>query len=462
MEYKYSFKTKLFAYTILHYFKNNKLNEKILDKITFLDLIYLSNCVMKKSEYEKLISKIIELQEKRIKNKVREGQKLKIAFLCDLSSIWAFDKMIEQLRKEKRIELYAIVPLIAPVEGEEKTSSLFHAKHNKDVIEFLKKKKLKFYVVKEKEDAKWGNKLPDILFSQRPYEGLYMQENFNLHNIHVSCMQMFVPYSFWVDKTSDIIFATDYMKIYSKIFCPSKVHMDYFQNTVEIDNTRLLFSGYPKVDCYYSNQSVKESDAIWKHGKGKIHIIYAPGFVEAAKHSTFDLNYKMMLDIAKKSKETVSWVIRLHPMMAESCIRHRIFKNLDEWNHYINEWNSLENASVSMNGSYEAIFKTSDGMIMDSVSFLPSYQYTKKPLLLLTRKTQEFNKLGRMLKEVVYTAQGNKRDQIEAFINDVLIEKQDEKKAIRDTFFEENLDYYKQNKMLASECIANCILNYFK
>lgn len=460
MKKEYSIKTKMLARFTLYCLNNNKLDEKILERITFQELIYLSNYVLDNEQYERVMGKIIALQEERIKKKVKMGEQLKVAFLCDSSSVWGYDKIIEKLKQEEKIELYAIVPLLKRAQ-EDNSDIDFNKKYKSDIVQFLKKKGIKFYVVKEKEDAKWGNKLPDILFSQKPYEELYMQNNFNLHNMSCSCMQMFIPYSFWVDKVSDIIFATNYMKIFSKIFAPSKVHMDYFTKIVRIDKKRIVYSGYPKVDCYYSAEN-KDENVIWKNGEGKRHIIYAPGLVNDGKYSTFGLNYKVMLDIARKSKNTVSWVIRLHPMMAEGCIEQRIFKNINEWNQYLNEWNSLENATVSINGSYEEIFKTSDGMIMDSVSFLPSYQYTGKPLLLLTRKTQEFNKLGQMLKEVVYTAQAKKREQIEQFICNVIINEQDEKKEMREAFFKENLDYYSNNKILASDCIANYILEYCK
>ena len=43
-------------------------------------------------------------------------------------------------------------------------------------------------------------------------------------------------------------------------------------------------------------------------------------------------------------------------------------------------WNALPNAKVVEEESYLDIFATSDGMIMDSASFIGEYLYVNKPL----------------------------------------------------------------------------------
>lgn len=273
-------------------------------------------------------------------------------------------------------------------------------------------------------------------------------------------MQMFVPYTFWIAQMLDAdFFSSNYVKICSEIFLPSRIHVNLLKRGSGIDDKRLFYSGYPKCDSYYNkkNQMIN-IDKIWKNGNNKAHIIYAPGFMDSVHgFSTFNLNYMQMLELAKKTTDTASWVIRLHPMMAASCIEQGVFQDMNEWNSYLAEWEKLDSAIVSVHGSYEDIFRTSDAMIMDSVSFFPSYQYVHKPLLFLTRMTQKMNELGNKLKQVVYTSDARNIDEIEKFINDIVIKGQDYKKEIREKFFRDNLDYYYENKQLASEYIVSHI-----
>ncbi len=431
-------------------FKMNKLRVSILEKIKYEDLIFLSSTVFKESnDYEKLMLKIVELQEIRIKEEANK-RKIKVAFLfADSSSFWAFDDVYFSLKNSIYFEPYVVVPLYRTKDKVAK----------RDAILYFRKKGIRHYVVKEEKDAKWEKRiLPDIVVSQVPYVYSNWQKNFCVENLPCSCMTMFVPYSFWVAEKLDIGFRErGYLKKFGKIFAPSKMHMHFFKNKLGISDSRLFYSGYPKCDTYYREKNGISDERIWGGGE-KVHIIYAPGLVDAEpRFSTFASNYMQMLSVAKATKDTVSWVIRLHPAMIDSCISQGVFANLEEWNSYIEKWEKLENVMVSMHEDYSDIFKTSDGMIMDSISFLPVYQYVHKPLLLLTQKTQKMNYLGSALKKVVYTVDARDIEGIKDFINNVIIDGQDYKKEMRENFFNENLDYYKENGQSASDYIVNTI-----
>lgn len=446
--------TKIRALIIFSLFKIDKLSVSLLKKVYFRDLIYLSNHIKNHQEYEELMLKIIELQKLNLKEKAQKG-KIKVGFLVDSSSVWGFGDVYNALAVDSaHYEPYVIIPLMLVNKEIKKESQIL----KRDTIRYFKKAKIKYYIVKEKRKANWGGLLPDILLSQVPYPERYYQDNFCLENIPCISMQMFVPYSFWIALV-DYSFCFGNTKICSKIFLPSKIHVDILKSSGNIDSKRLFYSGYPKCDSYYHKENpIVGVDKIWKNGNNKAHIIYAPGFMDSVHgFSTFNLNYMQVLELAKKTKDTVSWVIRLHPMMAESCIEQGVFQCMNEWNSYIAEWEKLDNTMVSIHGGYEDIFKTSDAMIMDSISFLPSYQYVHKPLLFLTRRTQRMNKLGHELRKVVYTADARDIDGIETFISNVVIEGRDVKKELREKFFEDNLDYYHENKQLASEYIVSHI-----
>ena len=95
---------------------------------------------------------------------------------------------------------------------------------------------------------------------------------------------------------------------------------------------------------------------------------------------------------------------------------------------------------MSAEESYLEIFATSDGMIMDSNSFLAEYMYVNKPLLFLTREEQTFNKLGRSIVDTYDQCDG--RDYIGI-----------------ESFFGKHLDYLAKNGCLAGEMIYNDIIS---
>ena len=101
--------------------------------------------------------------------------------------------------------------------------------------------------------------------------------------------------------------------------------------------------------------------------------------------------------LAKKYENQISFIFKPHPNLRTRAIEAEVFRDAGDYERYIDLWEKLPNARVSAEESYLEIFATSDGMIMDSNSFLAEYMYVNKPLLFLTREEQTFNKLGRSI-----------------------------------------------------------------
>ena len=130
-----------------------------------------------------------------------------------------------------------------------------------------------------------------------------------------------------------------------------------------------------------------------------------------------------------------------------------VFESHEAYEDYLREWNELDNAKIVQEGTYADYFMTSDAMICDSVSFLAEYQFTGKPLLLLTRPEQAFNEFGDIIRNILYQCKGEDLKGIEQFVEDVVIRDKDYMKTQRMQFFDEKLDYFKKNKSTASKQI---------
>lgn len=187
-------------------------------------------------------------------------------------------------------------------------------------------------------------------------------------------------------------------------------------------------------------------------------IIWAPhwSIEEGILYATFQHNFKFFLEYAKNN-EDIRWIVKPHPNLFFSAVRSGVFSTDQEFNSYIEAWKALPNAEVVVGGDYQESFCESDAMILDSSSFVAEYQYVNKPMLFLRRETQTFNKLADDIIKASYSVNGDDYSGIEKFIDDVVMHGNDYKSEQREKLFKQKLDYYDDNKMLASETIYRCI-----
>ena len=222
---------------------------------------------------------------------------------------------------------------------------------------------------------------------------------------------------------------------------------NFYKNKIEnskhyTGNAKYL--GFPKMDQYFTAKCNRKS-------KLKT-IIYAPHHsvnYKENKSSTFELNYKKMLELAQKYNRDTYWIYKPHPLLRSNSVVAGLFDDGEEYDKYEQEWDKLDNAEVVTTGDYYSIFKGSDAMITDSVSFLAEYQFTHKPLLLLESGKEQYNEFGDNVVEILYKCSGNDFNYIDGFIKDVISDR-DQMLRKRKKFFREYLDYMKDGKT------ANC------
>jgi CDP-glycerol glycerophosphotransferase (TagB/SpsB family) len=149
------------------------------------------------------------------------------------------------------------------------------------------------------------------------------------------------------------------------------------------------------------------------------------------------------------------WILKPHPILKKHCISENIMK-AEEIEKYFDDWNNLPNAKVVEGGEYLDIFKTSDAIILDSISFIAEYMVTGKPILFTCKhKTildTEFNEFGVELAKNLYKA--HRWSDITSFIKTVVSEGKDTLIQHRMDFINETL---RHNENAAAETIIKCI-----
>lgn len=298
----------------------------------------------------------------------------------------------------------------------------------------------------------------DIVIYVKPWMTHYAEQT-SLYNMPLSCISCYIPYGIMQVKGEQFQFNQRCHSMFTHVFCESELHRQMYEMFCDIGNSHVEFSGQPKMDPLVE-ESVIDDKAIWKgiSGQGQmIKIIYSPHWWFSDGYATFMDNGLSILEYARTHTDTTSWIYKPHPHL-ETEIVSRGYMSAKEYQEYVDSWQSLPNARVYLAGDYTDIFKSSDCILNDSISFIAEYMYTHKPMLLFQNENAGFNLFGEQTVKNVYTCRGNDMESVVRFLENVRNGRDDMKEA-RERFFDTNLNYYRIRGQLASEYIAERIAN---
>ena len=414
-----------------------------LTRVTYENFYGLSALLMMDS-YNKLLNRVFGVTIER----VRRQDRIKLGFLLYDASMWCGDLLYRLFEQNDRYEVTIFLCMRQDMLDE------------KNFVEDFKRGVEQFRARGLNVVAVLDNDAPppkqDVMICLMPYFEI-MPTYYQLENMTAETLTCYIPYGMHISGDARVPLS-DYpiMTVAWKVFLDTQNTLDFYDNGCRFGLPRGFYSGYPRMDYFLTEQPERFE---WKEARpNSTKIIYAPHWSidNGIQYSTFHLNFKFMYEYAKAHPKT-SWVFKPHPNLAYSAVSSGLFRSPDEYNEYLQKWERLPNARVISGGYYQSIFATSDGMILDSGSFNAEYQYTHKPLLFLTRDTQQFTEIGGELMRVLYRADGRDHKAIAAFIENVLIKKKDSMAGARKQFFDTHFNYQRDNGMLASEYIFKAI-----
>lgn len=392
-----------------------------------------------KKLFYKVKSKIIVIDEE----KLHDLSKINIGFITYSPSMWTMDSLYNKFLSNDNYNVELIVARFNMPSNEAIDSTFEQAK-----VYF--KNELHYNFITPNDD-KFDIDKYDILFYCTPFD--FCDEIVNARNIKQRTLICYSCYSYMLAEKIDKLDLPIYM-IAWKLFCDSKYYKKLLEKKSRIYSNNAYYCGFAKMDAFYQ----KKPECL----NSKKMIIVAPHHSltdDRTKFSTFDVNYRYLISLVDKYKEFTDWVLKPHPLLKAQSVKAGLFENENKYDEYIKEWNSRENAQVIENGEYVELFLKSDAMITDSVSFIAEYQFTGKPLLLLQSGRQKYNEFGEKIENIVYKCSGDDFKSIEEFVN-MVINGQDPQKKIRANFFEQELDYYKENGKIATEFMYTEIDKY--
>jgi len=381
-----------------------------------------------------------------------QGKKINVLFLLMHASVWPYDGVYTRFESDSRFRTNIIVVPYTLYGKDEMLRTLNEAKKL-----FCNERYNAFPAYNEKTDEYVDVKTmfdPDIVFFTNPHE--ITEKQYYINHFTMDSLTCYVPYGIYAANLQEMQFNQPFHNLLWRHFLPSQLHMKMAVKYSRNKGTNAFVTGYPKCDVYCDKKN--KFDNPWKDtGKKLKRLIWAPHHTLESNeyelgYSTFDTYSQSMIELVSKYKDSVQFALKPHPLLWLK-LRH-----YNDWNdtqiaEYRNFWLNGDNTQLE-EGEYLDLFFHSDGMLLDSISFISEYLYLNKPHAFLINDdyvAKKFNEYGQLVFELMY--KGSTISEIESFIEDVIILGNDKLAINRSCFTKKYL--LSSAKRLASDIIFN-------
>ena len=386
-------------------------------------------------EENKIIKNNYKKVLKKLQNKYKNKEKIKVGFLVSERQKWNCQSIYDKMIKSKEFEPIVLLTSLNGLNKKEKNKEL---KLNAD---FFDKLNIKYNLVYRNSKYLKINDI-DILFYQQPWEVSFIQDTISTSK---NSLTFYIPYSIIQYDTpqelSSGIMIKECKNFLINIFKITTITKTYGDNVLKKISNKIEYisTGHPKLDVYYNDNKKYENK----------YIIYAPHHsFSGLGFATFQWNGKFILDFAKQYKE-LNWIFKPHPNFKRAIINANIMTE-KEVDNYFKEWEKI--GQVYNSGNYFDLFKNSKCLITDCGSFLVEYFPTKKPVIFLNSGTERNKTLTQDIVKTYYDSKNI--EELKKNLNDVVLNNNDYMKEKRLNLLEKNKDIFNQD---ASQNIINYI-----
>lgn len=358
------------------------------------------------------------------------GGKIRVAFIVQRPALWPNHASVyEAMRADPAFEVSVLaIPKIPPAASAPDLAEYGRLKT------FLRGRGIAFSEGYDIEGKVWVNPLefglPDIVFLPQPYAHT---QDYLYHSAYLKhfCSLAILPYSMTMTNLPDSQY---YAPVYADsryIFIESEAHKALFLAHAPALADKLFVTGHPKLDAY---RGPGPGDlALWKCPSATHRIIWAPHFTvtnDRTPHtfSNFFEYYEFFVETARRHPG-MEFVLRPHPELFEHMVATGM-KTRAESNAFRDRFNALPNGQVNEGGDIFTMFRQSDALLLDSISFLAEYAPTGNPICFLdSPRRQRLNPIGERLLHTYYVAWNE--TEIRQFIEEVVLTGRDPRREER-------------------------------
>lgn len=362
---------------------------------------------------------------------LKRKSQINVVFIATFSSQWKYDDLYDLFKSNPR---YNPIIVLAPMRHFEDAPDFINMKNYFDE---LRRSYVDFMKISETDKDIRHSLKPDIMFYTQPYYHIY-DKRIDSHSFKdkLICYSFYSFQGYQLDWNYNLEFHERAWKIFQNITYDLSLSQKYAMNK----GRNVVITGYLNADKY---RYISPKD-VWKEQTTmKKRIIWSPHFSVLPNTTLYQGNFPLMaeymISMAKKYESSVQFALKPHPNLLRHLYLH------PEWGKekadaYYQLWRDMPNTQIE-EGSFYDMFLTSDGMINDSGSFTIEYLYTKKPALNCYRDvTDTYCKMTPIGQEAIRIQYIMKNlDDIDKFIENVILNCKDTKKEDREVFYNKYL-----------------------
>lgn len=368
---------------------------------------------------------------KRLKGKER----IEVAFLLTIPGMWKSDEVFKAMMQDERYHPFVVIYPFAvykSFDAEEVQSTIKRTK------EFIEKKGFEYVIPYDERKRKWLSidevAKPDLVFFSTPYKESFSQYFVDHFKDTFTC---YVPYGYSSLNLYQINYDLFFHNLVGLHFVETELHRKMAVEHSRNKGNNVVVTGYPATEIFLRKDYVPQNQ--WKpQPVAKKKVIFAPHHsIDNPKYPSVFLEVcEEMLKVAEKYSKDIQFVFKPHQVLK---FKLQQLWGVEKTEEYYKRWDALENTQLVSDG-YVDLFLTSDAMIHDCGSFTTEYLFTRKPVMYLCSNedmTDKFNEFGIHSFNCHY--HGRTREDIERFLQEVVVEGNDPMRLQREQFFEEYL-----------------------
>lgn len=363
---------------------------------------------------------------KRIQKKAR----LSVGFVAWNVPMWKYHSLYKAMEASDRFDPFVILSL-SP-RKDETTNRL----ELEDMKKTFSERGYKIYERVQPSDLNFERELlnkVDIVFFVQPYLPCCLEKHLRKF---VLC---YSDYGFSIARVMNWSHNTFLENICLLHFVPSAKLINEIKKIRGNGGINVFYGGYLYGDELLGWKKDENPNPWKEQHREKKKIVWAPHFSVDPKSvlqlSSFLKVCDSMLELAEEFKDTVQFAFKPHPYLY-SKLCEEDFWGKEKADAYYERWKNMDNGQLET-GKYEDLFFHSDAIVHDCGSFIVEYLYTKNPCMYLCGDESYFNELTKDALACYY--RGTTKEEIRAFIQDVVIGGADTLKGKREAFHQEHL-----------------------
>ena len=279
---------------------------------------------------------------------------------------------------------------------------------------------------------------PDIVFYTQPYHGSYHARHCFLN--FTDRLIAYSPYSY-LQAHDPYNYDNVMQNIAWKCYYVNHYHIEEAQQLAHNQGVNAVAVGYTSADDYKQNVYQEVWNDVEHQRK---RLIWAPHCTLANEGSAFSRsNFLMMADymveLAKRHTDDLQIAFKPHPGLLTELYKHPDWGK-EKADAYYNLWCQMPNTQL-FDGTFINLFQGSDAMVHDSGSFVIDYLYFNHPVMYVSKDIERaksfVNEPGRQAYNAHYV--GVNLDDIERFVNEVVLNANDTMQTVRQAFYREFL-----------------------